>query len=753
MSSLTKITPFIRRINTGGGGTFYIFQSSAEDLTLSISETANRKLIFSKFALLNIPDILEEPSLNTLKLKAIPGAYFQVDPMVSTDWNFHFAESFQNYCLNLETSILSDTNYDYDIPLTISERVFWKWLKEMGGIRFQEYGVDGSNNILYTEEENSSIYNRVVKYIGKIDYINNIFSSINSYTEVYVHIPTECGEVPDVLFKIPGDGLPTEDVPDTDPYNFISGKTFTKDNNDINDEIIMGHEYDEIHPDSLRILAFYDNDIGNPLLDGISTTPLWLYRRPDNSSASYVKDYYSNRTGSNWWYDNTTDTNQYILSSNFFDPSNDYLALSSTEITTEEDDVYATKLIRSRLEGTVIDWNVSDYTNVYYDGNYETLLDLARTPQSGDFEFNAILIYYDLFDSLTDITTTSKPLASNLFGVLFLNKVESTSLGGGTIPRFTKCVPNEIFNINGNSYGFKLNIKLNTSPITSGIEVESIQSDSNTLSLDIYSNAMSEMIKVSDLILNNELRYKAITDRLQVIEDTAKLLNKTDLTKFATEYLSLKEDVAELQTILPSDASTFVSKLELVESQIESMLSGKADINLVLDFKNLLAGNGINILQNSAMNQAIISAKNNLYNYDTKIVINQSDYTLVNSGGGKEYLKLILNLKNFKNYVRFEETNLTVYNPGKTIKIYINDKNVKWSVGQAFRFYFKTAYNMSSSFKNLEIYSIINTDNSYPVNPIATISYQEFELRNGRPNFEIHCYDNINNLFFLDFLN
>jgi hypothetical protein len=58
------IAPFIRPIQTQGG-TFYTFSSAAEDLSLTFNNSG-KKFSFSKYALLNLPDIKrpENPSPN-----------------------------------------------------------------------------------------------------------------------------------------------------------------------------------------------------------------------------------------------------------------------------------------------------------------------------------------------------------------------------------------------------------------------------------------------------------------------------------------------------------------------------------------------------------------------------------------------------------------------------------------------------------------------------------------------------------------
>ena len=129
--------------------------------------------------------------------------------------------SFQNYCLNFESTVLSDPNYDPNLKKTVSERVFWKWLKEIGAVRFRDANanevvasLDQVNTSIidgfpysekrWTEEDDyltgngSPIprYERVVKYIGECDIVNSVQNNVNSYSEVYIHVPTNDGATP-----------------------------------------------------------------------------------------------------------------------------------------------------------------------------------------------------------------------------------------------------------------------------------------------------------------------------------------------------------------------------------------------------------------------------------------------------------------------------------------------------------------------------------------------------------------------------
>jgi hypothetical protein len=129
-------TPFIRPLQVQGG-TFYSFSSSAEDLSFTFNNSIN-KFKFSKFALLNIPPINNSDTLgNSLKLNAPDSAFIDYatyngnGQIITTNQNVNFSQSFQSYCLNLESTILSSTDYNSDIKQTVAERVFFKYRKEI----------------------------------------------------------------------------------------------------------------------------------------------------------------------------------------------------------------------------------------------------------------------------------------------------------------------------------------------------------------------------------------------------------------------------------------------------------------------------------------------------------------------------------------------------------------------------------------------------------------------------------------------
>ena len=193
------------------GGTFYTFSSAARDLSKTLNNE-NTRLVFSKFALLNLPDF-DRLDANTFSNYQNYMQFDTIDGMIANgglkgDPNVNFTESLQNYALNIEELLLSNSNYDNTLRRSVTERVFFKWLKETGAIRFRtatnlEKSASVLNNLFVEEDEvttGSVQYRRVIKYLGDIDIVNNVDLAGEAYTELYINVPTEVGNTPTILF-------------------------------------------------------------------------------------------------------------------------------------------------------------------------------------------------------------------------------------------------------------------------------------------------------------------------------------------------------------------------------------------------------------------------------------------------------------------------------------------------------------------------------------------------------------------------
>jgi hypothetical protein len=427
-----RVTPFVKRMRTQGG-TIYTFSSAVEDIGLNINER-NNVVKISNFALLNIPPINHSLNYkeNYFNVNAIDGTWKYNGASASIkDGRLLIAESFQNYALNLETLLLSQTGYNSTLSNTVSERVFWKWLKETGAIRFVP--VDTSAGLKWIEEldiDGSAGYNTVVKCIGAVSAGNVRSDTYGTYNETYVLVPTSYGQTA-VYFN---------QVEDENYYHgkIISGGTVN----------ISGREtYTLPHPDGLEYKAYYD------------------YTDSSISAGAYTLQY-DQSTGSyntGWWF---TPYSSLVNNAN----AESYLIDSSSYINTR---IYHTNL---RYNGGSADFgfrrSTVDCLSIVYDLN--TLRDIYQSNDSAfsyddislppnsvndNFEFNAVLIYYSVYNSTMDVK-----LATNLLGILFLDVPlgNSSNIGntGITIPSLTKLQSNAAGF--GTSYSLRLNIKTDT---------------------------------------------------------------------------------------------------------------------------------------------------------------------------------------------------------------------------------------------------------------------------------------------------
>jgi hypothetical protein len=136
-------------------------------------------------------------------------------------------------------------SYDFNQKWTVSERLFWKWLANINAIRFRNStAAESTVSNRFTEEDPSSIYKKVVKYIGDVDIVNSVSRDGHSYSEVYLNVPVTHGNTPLVLFKTYQDA------------NYSPGRQWSNGNN-----YIDGRDSGSVHPSGLSLTAYYDNDV------------------------------------------------------------------------------------------------------------------------------------------------------------------------------------------------------------------------------------------------------------------------------------------------------------------------------------------------------------------------------------------------------------------------------------------------------------------------------------------------------------
>lgn len=722
-------TPYIRPISVQGG-TFYTFSSAAEDLSLTFNNSL-KKFKFSKYALLKLPvfgqptygeNTLQFDAIDTTFLDAAYGEYVLTNP---NNLSPSPEISFQNYCLNLESTILSDENYNPDLKLNVSERVFWKWIKELGGIRYRpatsnevvptlnQVTTSTVNGLPYSDkrwvEDNTFLsgngtptprYERIVKYIGEIDVVNSVQNSQNAYSEVYIHVPTGDGATPYVLFKTVAD------------ENYYPDRTWTHNPPDpLDTEYIQGRDSAAglYGPNGLPKLAIFDQDVlGEPGVSGTSAT-----------GASFTSNWYSPRD----------EANSYFSDSSFFDGSTStiekYVAATGPS-------GFSVTYKRSNLDGVQIDFDPSSYKAIQDYVGITTIEEWNGTPTTNSFEFNAVLVYYDVYDpnNPTDSET-------NLYGILFLNDPEPVSTNAGKLPDFKKFKPDPITKLNGNSYGFKINLKFDTDVESTG--VEQAINDYSSFSLSIFMDAATVLQDAAKNLNDRTLEIMGLQQQVADLKDL--IINSDDSTEIK-DRLTVVENSLQANQALFENTQDILSLIEKNSDQINNILQNQTSITMSYNLDLLKDGDG------TSVNRATPNI--------LRVNVTQQDYNI----GGNSLFTInpvagnTVPLEMYTNYLKHKNNGLSI-TANNDIIIRIDDSLNKWKKGQVLRLIIGDDIDLG----NYSLVLLTDALGQYPKSNPSGVPYSiiiggftnaAFSTASYKPIFDIVCLDEVNLIFEVD---
>ena len=720
------VAPLIKPIQTQKG-MFYTFQSSLEDLTLTFNNNSNQ-FRFSKFALLRIPDVGLPGTIekdNRVQFLA-PGETPILQGISLSNPNLNLAQSFQNYALNFESLIISQDAYQRDQKLNVSERVFWKWMKELGAIRWRSASVsevgnlasgelrwaeDWANGTSATSYPNSD---RVVQYLGDIDVVNSVRSKDNSYSELYIHVPTSAGSSPTALFKSIAD------------VNYHPDMLIVNSPADpLDSEYLNGRHYNETHPATsygMDLRAYYDldaNSVDTYISDTITETP---------------------STEGFWWGAYSTTNAYYTDQADYYGARSGTGASPTSSIKTQrilKDQVSparSVEYLRSTFDGAVVDFTLSDYLLAEQDPNIKSLAQLNDSAGNYDFGFNAILVYYDVYDP-----ANPADVATNLYGIYFLNKLVQNGTDF-SIPLITKEKPNAITKTNGNAFAFKVNLKFDTS--IEDVTVERSINDYSTFGLDLFLDVLTEF-RTLQTKYNEKI---AELNALAIDVDAAKqaLTNTSGLD-------SLARRISQLETTVSASTSAFnetdaiMMLIQDLSAQIDDLYNNRTSLLLQYNLDAFREGYGIK-LDKLTPGALTLASSAQAYSDVTRLDLSNPS---VNSGN---IITLALGTSN--TYYKHSKSG-PVWTVSSNQEIRINDTTYGWKKGKKFRLVIDTAINPNTSY-----YFTIKTDANNALNQtsayskvITTLTQADFLTTYGRtqrPIIEITCTDPVNFTFEVD---
>jgi hypothetical protein len=732
------VAPLIKPIQTQKG-MFYTFQSSLEDLSLTFNNNSN-KFRFSKFALLRIPEIGVPTTLATdNRIQFLAAGESPILNGLSSNQNINLAQSFENYALNFESLIISQAEYMRDKKLNVSERVFWKWLKELGAVRWREatnteVAPLGAGELRWAEDwadPNSTTYNRVVKYIGDIDVINSVRSNDNSYSELYIHVPTNAGTTPTVLFKSIAD------------ENYHPDMLIINSPDDPKDaEYLNGRHYTDTHPyPGMDLLALYDldSDLATQKLSDITNTVIdWgTVTNPYNSI--------SNTTGVGYWWGANQLTNTYHTDqADYFGAISGIGTSPTSAIKTQkiyrEYEALDVEFLRSTFDGAVIDFTLSDYLIASQDPTIKSLAQLNDSVGNYDFEFNAVLVYYEVYDP-----TNNTDIASNLYGIYFLNKIESNGIDF-VIPMITKEKPDAINKTNGNAFAFKINLKFDTS--IEDVAVEKSINDYTTFGLDLFLDVLTELRNLQTTY--NDKIAELINLSFEVDQIKNALTNTTALDALAAQVAQLETTVSA-STAAFNESTAIMDLINSLNVRLDDLYNNRTSINLSYNLEPFRKSYGIS-LDKTVPGYMTIGLDGYTYSNVSQIdlsspSVNSANIVTLSLGYSNSY---------FKHYKPISNVNLNpaTWTLTSNQEIRLNDSLIPWKVGKTLRLVIDSRIDPSTYSINIKTDASNASNSSAPYGiTIASLTQADFPINYGRigcPIVEITCVDPVNFTFQVD---
>ena len=526
---MAVVTPLVRRLRDQSG-TLISFPSVSEDIGINLFQR-NTKISLSHYALLNLPSAntlaSQDASIdaNNFNLTNIPGHLsnvFGTSTKRSASWQI--AASLQNYLMNFETVLLNQPEYNYQLTDTVSERCFWKWLGEMGAIRFIKAKTN-SGQTYFTEAPESRIiqnadgttttvstgYNRVVKCFGEISATNSLSNEFGMSNEVYCNIPTSYGSPLQFFKQIEDQNYRLGEVYTCASPTYLEGR-----DNETNDSIIytintpFGDNADPAYVPHI----FTEDQFGNKEM---TSRTWWEAEGITLNRNSAYKCYITHKKIE----DLEKDEN---LAGYGFDKESLSFLMSFDSIGSEERDpnAYPKDFRKTVVDGISLVKRISELRKIYgVDNNELSTLsfdEINTNPEyvlENNFQFNAVLLYYTIYDSEETV-----PLATNLFGILFLdspvysNSTNGTANSGAMLDFYIPALLKKKSNDSGFGTGFSFRINVKTLSIYDNTDA---YINDNTTSASIIGEDFNQVIhnlNHSIEILNgNVLTTKKIADK------------------------------------------------------------------------------------------------------------------------------------------------------------------------------------------------------------------------------------------------
>ena len=521
------ITPILKDPKSHGG-TLYTFPSASRDLTRAFTNS-EYEFAFSHFACLNLPDFrygdFDNGDFKGVYLDNLNKHFYSnvdsdlledsdsdsLSDLLHNNLNKSLKWHIQSYVMNYEVAILNgfsldEGKYDNEILRTPSERIFFNWLQKVGAIKF---------NGTY---ESLSGYGDDVE---GIEYKTNILNEAD---------------------------LPTNN--DGNNYR-IGNKLYTFKGGEWKSRVLVSK--------TVQYIGTIDM-INNVNIDYDSFNEIYL-NIPAGAGGT-TKVYFDLNV-----FDKNYEKGEIInvkedMNCDYNDENREYIIGRNPKSlnVSELDSITLKAIYDSKYE------HDSGYESPTYkidngycinfnDDKYGGSLENTNLTSEEDFEFNCVLIYYRIRKGNGDWYT-------NLYGVLFLEEISTSDYNislnndgeiGGYIQRYPKFK-------NGNSWGLKLDLKIDAQPDSQMVLRDKEYDDPNSggIGMQMFTEALMQLNDCAKLFYDVKKENTDIEERLYKLENVVSGVD--------TVY-ELRNDVGVLRT----KVEMFQPRLDLLEGRIDNV--------------------------------------------------------------------------------------------------------------------------------------------------------------------------------------
>ena len=387
-----------------------------------------------------------------------------------------------------------------------------------------------------------------------------------------------------------------------------------------------------------------------------------------------------------------------------------------------------------------IEWNSTLYSKIATDPKLNNFLEFSK--RGGDFRFNAILVYYDIY-SKSNIANKS----TNLYGVLLLDNFKNDpTTSGMIIPELIKYKPNDVTGLNGNAFALKLNVKFNSSLDNVGVEVN--VNDYSTFAMDIFLDTTTVLENATKILLDTANSYNAIAQKVEGLEG---LMAHNSSTNFS-DRIALLESAVENASLNFASSTSILDMITSVNTRLNQVISGTIPAEIQYNTDVLSGGNGIKIDKSNPSMIKIVNddsgyTLNSVFEYDFLSPTSSPSNLITSSNpfglGSTASKGLITRIKPFDNLIRINTDTVPVPMTGD-LNIYLDDSINTWKNGQTIKVSFKNQ--LPTLNYKINIYT--DKNNGYTLKTFIDGS----NVLSQKPYFELICVDEINKTFELEII-